>query len=152
MTTTIQERFGSSLEDGRTKCLFTDPDFHLNEDGLREGLIVLKSEDIEPREMEEADWKAVEKSINAAFRQEGMDDECDFYVVAISGPDDDGIGLSYWKGAINEMRFAKQRDVDCTWEQMKSVIEVDAQGNHRVPMEKSPLAMAMLITNTGAVH
>jgi hypothetical protein len=50
------------------------------------------------------------------------------------------------------MNFAKQSDVATAWEQMASLTEVDAQGNHFTPMEKSELAQAMMATKSGEVH
>lgn len=147
----LERKVLDSLEEGRTQILFIDPNFHLNTDGLREGLMVLKSEDINPRDLKVEDWKTVERAINLDMRDAEVDD-CDFYVIAISGPDDDDRGLSFWKGAINEMNFAKQSDLTTTWEQMLPMMEVDAQGNHFAPIEKSELALAMMATKNGEVH
>ena len=145
------KKLAASVQEGRTQILFTDPNFHLNPDGLREGLMVLKSDDINPRDLKVKDWKDIEKSINLHMRDAGVNG-CDFYVIAISGPDDDDRGLSFWKGAISPMNFAKQSDVATAWEQMASLTEVDAQGNHFTPIEKSELAQAMMATKNGEVH
>ena len=144
----ITKTLQTSFEEGRTQILFTDSDFNLNADGLREGLMVLKSEDINPRDLKVKDWKAIEKGINLDMRNAEVDD-CDFYVIAISGPDDDGRGLSFWKGAITSIDFGRQSDVNSTWEQMLPMMEEDAQGNYSIPMEKSELALAMMATKSG---
>ena len=138
----------TTIEQGRTQILFTDPNFHLNTDGFREGLMVLKSEDINPRDLKVEDWKDLEKGINLDMRNAEVDD-CDFYVIAISGPEDDGRGLLFWNGAVSSIEFAKQSDINSTWEQMLPMMEEDAQGNYSIPMEKSQLARAMMATKSG---
>lgn len=141
----------TSLDEGNTRMLFLDEDFHLREDGTRIGLLVLKSDDIHGFDISHEEWVSISQYINKSFRESG-DDRCDFIAVAISGPDDAASAACFNGERISYLTFAQSDNVDEDFEALSALGSVDAQGNHEIPMEKSELALAMMATKSGEVH
>jgi hypothetical protein len=147
----LVQKFVDVMEAGELPQIFFDPDFHVNEDGTKVGLWVLKSEELDPEDISKGVWTAIHFMMVETWRDNGMleEDGIDDLAIGLCGPDDDNTATFYWNDHVSQLTFMKSQDVNADFEKLTSLpgVEVDAQGNHSVPAEsfkRSPLALAMM--------